>query len=89
MTATNINIQEFIEVLVNLHENGTRLINLDMLQDEDQPSMNKLIIHPVPIDDESASRQRPEEKSQQKVSIRNPRISSDNDDIFDAFNNII
>ena len=47
MTATNINIDEFIHILTNIKNNGSKFIDLDMLPDENHPSMNKLIIHPV------------------------------------------
>ena len=83
MTATNINIEEFIHILDNLRANGTRLINLDMLQDDDHPSMNKLVIHPVEDIDGSPP------VREQRIVIRNPNISPDGDDIFNAFKGLV
>jgi len=81
MTATNINIAEFIHVLQTLKADGSVLIDLDMLQDPDHPSMNKLVIHPVPAEGRVGS---PAES--QEVKARNPQINRDNNDIFSAFN---
>lgn len=80
MTATNINIAEFINVLSKIHSTGINLINLDMIQDENHPSMNKLIIHPVKDGEASSSDSR-------KIQVRNPNVSTDNNDIFDLLNN--
>ena len=86
MTASNINIDEFINILVNIRNAGSRLINLDMLPDENHPSMNKLVIHPVKDKNVEAIQDQPEE---QKFIIRNPDIRTDNNDIFNKFNELL
>jgi hypothetical protein len=82
MTANNINIDEFIYVLTKIRDTGVGLINLDMIPDDNNPSMNKLVIHPI---ESSKSPNR----EPQSIEIRNPEISTDNNDIFDSFNNSI
>ena len=82
MTATNINIDEFIHILEKLRSNGNKLINMDMLPDENHPNMNKLIIHPV----DSSDGRKPREN---KITIKNPDISTDNNDIFNSLNNLL
>ncbi len=95
MTATNINIEEFINMLISIRNNGTRLIDLDMLPDENHPSMNKLVIHPNRtgmdnnIDNINNDENRYGKANRSKVSIRNPEISTDNDDIFNALNDLV
>jgi hypothetical protein len=88
MTAVNINVEEFIKLLSNLRSTGVKLINLDMLPDDNHPKMNKLVIHPVRSgrkgQDESV-----EDNLEDDPSIRNPDISTDNDDIFNLFNDLI
>ena len=81
MTATNINIDEFIHILTTLKADGTSLINLDMIPDSDHPSMNKLVIHPV-----TDNRMGEVKREAPSITIRNPKISTDNDDIFNQFN---
>lgn len=80
MTATNINIEEFIGVLQTLKANGFKLMDLDMLPDEDHPQMNKLVVHPI------KSKSDPTYKeglpAPTNVEIRDPNINRDNNDIF-------
>jgi hypothetical protein len=85
MTATNINIDEFINILTTLRANGHKLIDLDMIPDENHPSMNKLVIHPVHT--QQGLLPAPQEYYQQEHPsiIRNPNINRDNNDIFDSF----
>ena len=85
MTATHIVIDEFIDVLSKIRANGTRLINLDMIPDDNHPSMNKLVIHPVPVNAEQTK----QASNTRRLIIKNPDISTDNNDIFDSFNNIL
>jgi hypothetical protein len=85
MTATNINIDEFINILTTLRARGHRLIDLDMTPDENHPSMNKLVVHPVTTQNMQPP---PEDYYQQqpKPEVKNPKISRDNNDIFSSFN---
>lgn len=87
MTATNIDLAEFINVLTQLHEQGTRLINMDMVPDSNSPTMNKLIIHPVNRNKDNYENTASENNS--KLLVKNPRISTDNNDIFNTFNEIL
>lgn len=99
MTASNINIEEFISILTTIWENGSRYINLDMLPDDTHPSMNKLIVHPVRPPDEleressntrSSNRDEiPVPESREEMEIRNPKVSTKNNDIFDMLNSLI
>jgi len=84
MTATNINIDEFIKVLNALRERGHKLIDLDMLPDESHPSMNKLVIHPV-YNQGQGQLPPPGYQHQSPSEIRNPDISTENNDIFGYF----
>jgi hypothetical protein len=86
MTANNINIEEFIKILMSIKNSGIKLINLDMLPDESHPTMNKLVIHPVKIGGFSSSKK--DENIGEPI-IRNPEIRTDNDDIFNLFDDII
>jgi hypothetical protein len=86
MTATNIVIDEFIEVLMQIRAGGARLMNLDMIQDESHPSMNKLIIHPIPV--ESEDKNQPKGNSKRLI-IKNPDVSTDNNDIFNSLNDLL
>lgn len=76
MTATNINIEEFIRILTDINRTGVNFMDLDMIPDVDYPEMNKLVIHPVKKDTKTSTQEN-------RISIRNPDISSDGDDIFD------
>jgi hypothetical protein len=83
MTAVNINIEDFLRILINLKQKGVKLVNLDILPDESNPTMNKLIIHPVLVAGSKTS------APSKNIEIKNPEVSSDNDDIFNLFNGII
>lgn len=78
MTATNINIEEFIHVLEMLKRKGHSLMDLDMLPDDNHPNMNKLVVHPVQVT-ESTEKERPVAS---KEIIKNPVIDRSNNDIF-------
>lgn len=86
MTATNINIEEFINVLAKIRDSGSKFIDLDMLPDENHPSMNKLIIHPVKSPGQNHIS---EELQENRIIIRNPQIRTDNNDIFDSFKDLL
>ena len=79
MTAKNIDVEELIYILSKLRSQGIKLMDLDMVKDTRFENMNKLILHPQlsegeePIDNQLTS----------KVSISNPNISTENNDIFD------
>lgn len=88
MTATNINIDEFIHILTNIKNNGSKFIDLDMLPDENHPSMNKLIIHPVKSNSQKQAEEQ-EQPRENKIIIRNPNISTDNNDIFNSFKDLL
>lgn len=85
MTATNINIAEFIDVLSQIYSTGVTLIDLDMIPDDNHPKMNKLIIHPQKLAQPGSQPSQPENK----VIYRDPRISTDNNDIFDSFKDLV
>lgn len=87
MTATNIDIEQFMNVLASIHANGVRLINLDMLPDEGNPSMNKLIIHPI-RSSENMDVSNGNLSNPNRIAVRNPKIDPNNDDIFNSLNNI-
>lgn len=78
MTATNIDITEFINVLRDVRDSGVRKINLDMIPDVNHPNMNKLVIHPINVEDEQQTKQ------PGRFIVKNPNISTDNNDIFNA-----
>lgn len=93
MRASNININDFIHILNRLRDNGYNMVNLDMIQDENEPTMNKLVIHPVrikkpedhdmpPVHDPMKHAAKEKAKKQ---NIRNPNIKIEGDDIFGAF----
>lgn len=84
MTAVNINIDEFINVLHSLRSRGYNLIDLDMIPDENHPSMNKLVVNPVNVQGQGLLPP-PGYKHQAPTEIRNPNISTNNNDIFNAF----
>jgi len=84
MTATNVNIADFINILHTLSQDGTTLVNLDMVPDDNHPSMNKIIIYPVPKNGVGSGGGTP---TQNKVTIRNPNIGTDGDDIFNKMYN--
>ena len=88
MTATNINIDEFIHILTNIKNNGSKFIDLDMLPDENHPSMNKLIIHPVKNQSQKQG-EKQEKPRENRIAIRNPNISTDNNDIFNSFKGLL
>lgn len=88
MTATNINVDEFIALLTGIRNNGVKFVNLDMVPDENRSTMNKLVIHPVNKVSASGQRISNKERSENFV-IRNPEIRTDNDDIFNLFNDIV
>lgn len=88
MTATNINIDEFIHILVNIKNAGSKFIDLDMLPDENHPSMNKLIIHPVKNQSQKQGEEQ-EQPRENRIAIRNPNIRTDNNDIFNSFKDLL
>jgi hypothetical protein len=85
MTATNIDIEEFINVLTEIYASGVKLMNLDMLPDENHPSMNKLIIHPVKVTNGTDDYP----QNTKRLIVKNPNISTDNDDIFNSFKGLL
>ena len=80
MTAYNINIEDFVEMLIGLQEEGVKMINLDMLPDENHPNMNKMIIHPLYPNSK---------KTKKGLEIRNIDVDTDNNDIFGLFDKIV
>ena len=78
MTAYNINIEQFINILIDIKNRGVQLMDLDMIPDENNPKINKLIIHP----NEGTVDRKPSFKASEEVDIQDP----DGDDIFDLFN---
>jgi len=86
MTAFNINIEQFIGILKNLSERGIQLINLDMVPDENNPQMNKLIIHPNEnlVDQKPLFKSGTENQDPIDIKIKDPDMNKD--DIFDLFN---
>lgn len=80
MTAYNINIEQFINILIDIRNRGVQLMNLDMIPDENNPKMNKLIIHPNEnsVDRKPFKADKPEDVGN---IIRDP----DDGDIFDLF----
>lgn len=89
MTANNINIEEFIYVLTRIRDTGVGLINLDMLPDDRNPNMNKIVIHPIENSRNPQGEPTLPKTSNQDFEIQNPEISTDNDDIFNLFNKLI
>lgn len=78
MTAYNINIEQFINILIDIKNRGVQLMDLDMIPDENNPKVNKLIIHP----NENNVDRKPSFKASEETDIQDP----DGDDIFDLFN---
>lgn len=88
MTATNINIDQFIQVLVELRARGHKLVDLDFLPDEQSPGSNKIVIHPVIFQGYTGERQYPHQENsypQTRTIIRNPNIDPEGDEIFNLF----
>lgn len=81
MTATNIILNDFINMLVSIRDRNVKIIDLDMVPDPDSPNMNKLIIHIV---DEG----RRKFNTTPNVDIQNPSISGE-DDIYSLFEGLI
>lgn len=89
MKAQNINIEAFIGVLLSIRNRGCRFINLDMLPDDNNPEMNKLIVSPnYKVGYEKPSKD-VNDVAAPEPAIRNPQISVDNDDIFNLFNELM
>lgn len=84
MTATNINIDQFIQVLSELRSRGHRLVDLDFLPDEQAPGSNKIVIHPVIFQGYTGERQETP-RPQTRTVIRNPNIDPEGDEIFNLF----
>ena len=82
MTAYNINIEQFINILMDIKNRGVQLMNLDMIPDESNPKMNKLIIHP----NENTVDRRPLSKESEVPEDLGAVRDPDADDIFDLFN---
>jgi hypothetical protein len=80
MIANNVNIEEFISVLQRVRSTGAEIIDLEMIPDNDVPSMNKLVLHPVPLSGRVHSH-----KEETPITIENPKIDTDNNDIFKSF----
>src|SRR5688500_14538147 len=90
MTATNINIEDFVNILTQIYNSGIKLVNLDMLPDESHPSMNKLVIHPVKASyDASSDYLSQQQERTTNIIAKNPSVRTDNDDIFNLFNEIL
>lgn len=87
MTAVNINIQQFIDILVSLRNKGNTLINMDMTQDDNNPHMNKLVIYPVADMNPEAYYQHNQQPPD--IQIKDPNVSTDNNDIFNLFNGLL
>jgi hypothetical protein len=85
MTAFNINIEEFISVLIDLRNRGVQLMNLDMLPDESNPNMNKLIIHPNESSVSQDSLMEPSDEGPQDIIAKDP----EDEDLFDLFNKVL
>lgn len=90
MRAINISVDEFIKVLNMLKRNNVDMIDLDMIKDERNATMNKLVIHPVrDINSEEEEFNNLETKSPNKIEIRDPNFNTENNDIFKAFDDIL
>lgn len=93
MTARNVNVDEFINILVGMSNNGVKLVTLDMVPDDNYPEMNKIIIHPHPVNgtdtNNSTSQSTERYERPRNLFIRNPNIKKDSDDIFNLFNGIV
>lgn len=80
MTATNINLSQFLGILASLRSKNVKTIDLDMVPDPDNVNMNKLVIH---IIDESGNR-----RPHQQITVRNPELE-DEDDIYNLFEGLV
>lgn len=95
MRAININVSEFLDVLTRLKDNNVNMIDLDMVQDENHPKMNKLVIHPIKQEDDEnfnkAFKDLPEKNNllNNKIEIRDPNFNIENNEIFDSFEDIL
>lgn len=85
MRAININIEDFINILSTLKAKGHTLIDLDMVEDEHSPTMNKLVIHPVSGQGFSTKEIIKQPAQGSVTEIRDPDIRRDNNDIFNHF----
>lgn len=85
MTATNVYIKDLIYILSKISEDGTQMVDLDIIPDENHPTMNKIIVHPVNLKKNTHLPTTPSKK----IVIRNPNFSTDNNDIFESFNDLV
>lgn len=83
MTASNIDIDQLINVLMNIRNHGTGLIDLQVLEDGNNSNINKLVIIPVKYVTEDGMN-----KNQSDIQILDPNINPENDDIFKMFDGI-
>lgn len=83
MTATNINVDQFLQVLSEIKSNRHQFVDIDFVVDDPKAGTYKLVIHPVNYQ-RSDTNQHPRQP-QTRTEIRNPEISTDNNDIFDFF----
>jgi hypothetical protein len=89
MTATNINVEEFIKALMNIRNEGVAMINLDMTPDENYPGMNRIILHPIREEVSQEPVEEPPQKDIKNLVIKNPSVSRDNDDILNLLNQMV
>jgi len=89
MTAYNINIEQFINILIDIRERGIQLMNLDMVPDESNPQMNKLIIHPNEniVDRKPLFKPSDTPEDLGADNIKDPDIEGD--DIFNLFSKVL
>lgn len=89
MTATNINLDQLLHVLSVIRKSGIRMIDLDMLPDENHANMNKIVIHPVKTAEDVPMQTNYQNQNRMDDEIRNPQIATDTDDIFNLFNDVL
>lgn len=83
MQATNINIEQFIEMLIEISEHGVEFIDMEIVKDPTNKKSNKLILYPVK---EGSEPNKKVELDPNASKIILPNINTDNDDIYTALN---
>ena len=89
MKVTNIIIDQLIATLVKIKRGNFGLIDIEVLQDE---IGNKIILHPVKLvdnKDEVTAKSEDTGADPDNILISDPKINTENDDIFGMFNGLV
>lgn len=90
MKTSNIDIDQFINLLLKLKKTGNIMIDLEILREDDK---DRIIIHPVKVvQDERSDNTTPDTETRDSresdITISDPDISTDDDSIYEMFKNV-